>query len=63
MPWAFFIPLGIVVVTLVAGIFGIVSEIAYERGYADACADWRSLPSYAEPVIEAELVDDSYRWN
>jgi hypothetical protein len=64
MPWAFFIPLGIVVITLAAGISGIVSEIAYERGYNDGVGDARYLAAVIDPdVIEAELADDSYRWN
>ena len=61
MPLMFIIPLAIVVLVTVAGLIGVICEIAYEQGYDDACHDWRNTVLYerAEWVVDAERVIDS----
>jgi hypothetical protein len=58
MPITFIIPGAILVLAVAAVVIAMAYEYAYEKGYDDACRDWRSTRLYRDDAIEAEVVED-----
>lgn len=51
------IPLVILITAAWFGIGFVIAEIAYERGYDDACHDWRATLLFRNVNLDAEVIE------